>query len=65
MLFANSLFLTYQYGVDIWSLCLQNATGRYEEYFLFGCLLEASMIERKIGDKPVHFEMSVGMYQYH
>ncbi|XP_053394702.1 otoferlin-like isoform X2 [Mercenaria mercenaria] len=38
----------------------ENATGRYEEYFLFGCILEASMIERKIGDKPVHFEMSVG-----
>ncbi|KAL4236528.1 C2 domain [Mactra antiquata] len=37
-----------------------NSTGRYEEYFLFGCILEASMIERRIGDKPVHFEISIG-----
>ena len=40
----------------------QNATGRYEEYFLFGCFLEATMIEKKIGDKPVHFEVSVGKW---
>ncbi|XP_052775587.1 otoferlin-like isoform X2 [Mya arenaria] len=38
----------------------ENVLGRYEEYFLFGCFLEASMIEKKIGDKPVHFEVSVG-----
>ncbi|XP_046585626.1 otoferlin-like isoform X5 [Haliotis rubra] len=38
----------------------ENAAGRPEEYFLYGCFLEASMIEKKVGDKPVHFEISVG-----
>ena len=38
----------------------QSAAGRQDEYFLYGCFLEASMIERKVGDKPVHFEISIG-----
>ena len=38
----------------------QSAGGRQDEYFLYGCFLEASMIERKVGDKPVHFEISIG-----
>ncbi|XP_021379810.1 otoferlin-like isoform X8 [Mizuhopecten yessoensis] len=37
----------------------ENATGRVEEYFLFGCFLEASMIDKKVGDKPVRFEISI------
>uniref|UniRef100_A0AAY4ATQ3 Otoferlin n=1 Tax=Denticeps clupeoides TaxID=299321 RepID=A0AAY4ATQ3_9TELE len=27
-----------------------------EEFFFFGAFLEATMIDRKIGDKPIHFE---------
>ncbi|XP_076320149.1 otoferlin-like isoform X2 [Tachypleus tridentatus] len=38
----------------------ENVYGRNEEFFLYGCLLEACMIERKIGEKPIYFEVSVG-----
>lgn len=31
-----------------------------EEFFLFGALLEASMIDRKNGDKPITFEVTIG-----
>ncbi|KAK7913699.1 hypothetical protein WMY93_013910 [Mugilogobius chulae] len=31
-----------------------------ETFFLFGALFEASMIDRKIGDKPISFEFSLG-----
>lgn len=31
-----------------------------EEFFLFGAFLEASMIDRKIGDKPINFEVTIG-----
>uniref|UniRef100_A0A671QI43 Otoferlin n=1 Tax=Sinocyclocheilus anshuiensis TaxID=1608454 RepID=A0A671QI43_9TELE len=37
-----------------------NATGKIEEFFLFGCFLEATMIDRKIGDKPINFEVTIG-----
>ncbi|KAK6179510.1 hypothetical protein SNE40_011846 [Patella caerulea] len=37
-----------------------NAAGRPEEYFLFGCLMEATMIDKKMADKSVHFEISIG-----
>ncbi|CAM4651752.1 unnamed protein product [Leuciscus chuanchicus] len=39
-----------------------NATGKVEEFFLFGCFLEATMVDRKIGDKPIHFEVTIGNY---
>ncbi|XP_067312338.1 otoferlin [Pseudorasbora parva] len=39
-----------------------NATGKIEEFFLFGCFLEATMIDRKIGDKPINFEVTIGNY---
>ncbi|XP_059174098.1 otoferlin-like isoform X2 [Physella acuta] len=38
----------------------ETAAGRTEEYFLFGCFLEAAMIDKKVGDRPIHFEMSIG-----
>ncbi|KAM4558422.1 fer-1-like protein 6 isoform 1-T1 [Odontesthes bonariensis] len=31
-------------------------------FLLFGALLEATMIDRKIGDKPISFEFSLGNY---
>uniref|UniRef100_A0A8C2F5N2 Otoferlin b n=1 Tax=Cyprinus carpio TaxID=7962 RepID=A0A8C2F5N2_CYPCA len=37
-----------------------NATGKIEEFFLYGCFLEATMIDRKIGDKPINFEVTIG-----
>uniref|UniRef100_A0AAY4BAX5 C2 domain-containing protein n=1 Tax=Denticeps clupeoides TaxID=299321 RepID=A0AAY4BAX5_9TELE len=36
----------------------QSATGKVEEFFLFGAFLEATMIDRKIGDKPISFEVN-------
>ncbi|GIY69883.1 otoferlin [Caerostris darwini] len=34
--------------------------GRNDEFFLFGCVLEASMIDRKVGEKPIYFEVTLG-----
>lgn len=34
-----------------------------EEFFLFGAFLEASMIDRKNGEKPVTFEVTIGECQ--
>ncbi|XP_006028532.1 fer-1-like protein 6 [Alligator sinensis] len=33
-----------------------------EEFFLFGAFFEATMIDRKVGDKPISFEVSVGNF---
>ncbi|XP_042602465.1 otoferlin-like [Cyprinus carpio] len=40
----------------------QSATGKMEEFFLFGSFLEATMIDRKIGDKAISFEVTIGNY---
>lgn len=40
---------------------LQNCTGKMEEFFLFGSFLEATMIDRKNGDKPINFEVTIGL----
>nr|CAH7741241.1 unnamed protein product [Callosobruchus chinensis] len=34
--------------------------AKNEEFFLFATILEASMIDKKLGDKPVYFEISIG-----
>ncbi|KAM9563364.1 otoferlin isoform 16-T16 [Guaruba guarouba] len=44
------------------SVADQNCTGKMEEFFLFGAFLEATMIDRKIGDKPINFEVTIGNY---
>lgn len=41
-------------------MCPQNCTGKMEEFFLFGAFLEATMIDRKSGDKPISFEVTIG-----
>ena len=38
---------------------VQSATGKIEEFFLFGSFLEATMIDRKIGDKSISFEVTI------
>ncbi|MFT7797485.1 otoferlin isoform X5 [Arapaima gigas] len=43
----------------------ETATGKIEEFFLFGAFLEATMIDRKIGDKPISFEVTIGNYGNH
>ncbi|XP_066563265.1 otoferlin isoform X1 [Amia ocellicauda] len=40
----------------------ENVTGKIEEFFLFGAFLEATMVDRKIGDKPISFEVTIGNY---
>ncbi|XP_054617207.1 otoferlin isoform X8 [Dunckerocampus dactyliophorus] len=40
----------------------ESATGKMEEFFLFGAFLEATMIDRKIGDKSITFEITIGNY---
>uniref|UniRef100_A0AAX7UIX9 C2 domain-containing protein n=1 Tax=Astatotilapia calliptera TaxID=8154 RepID=A0AAX7UIX9_ASTCA len=39
-----------------------DATGKIEEFFVFGSFLEATMIDRKTGDKPISFEITIGNY---
>ncbi|XP_061563482.1 otoferlin isoform X2 [Cololabis saira] len=48
--------------VDSVSNISESATGKMEEFFLFGSFLEATMIDRKIGDKPITFEITIGNY---
>ncbi|XP_051629726.1 otoferlin [Manacus candei] len=40
----------------------ENCTGKMEEFFLFGAFLEATMIDRRVGDKPISFEVTIGNY---
>jgi len=41
-------------------LNVQNAVGRLEDFFLFGTILEANMIDKKLAEKPIKFELSIG-----
>uniref|UniRef100_A0A669EXJ4 Otoferlin n=1 Tax=Oreochromis niloticus TaxID=8128 RepID=A0A669EXJ4_ORENI len=34
------------------------------EFFLFSSFLEATMVDRKIGDKPIHFEVTIGTFHH-
>ncbi|XP_060519219.1 otoferlin-like isoform X2 [Cylas formicarius] len=34
--------------------------AKNEEFFLFSAIFDASMIDKKLGDKPVYFEISMG-----
>lgn len=36
------------------------AFGKSEEFFLFSSIFDANMIEKRIADKPIHFELSIG-----
>ncbi|KFR03803.1 Fer-1-like 6, partial [Nipponia nippon] len=35
---------------------------KFEEFLLFGTFFEATMIDRKVGDKPITFEVSIGNF---
>lgn len=39
----------------------QTAAGKEDQFQLYACFYEASMIERKVGDKMIQFEMSIGI----
>lgn len=38
----------------------QTSYGKNEEYFLFATIFDATMIDKRFGDKPMYFEISVG-----
>uniref|UniRef100_A0A8C4UIC5 Fer-1 like family member 6 n=1 Tax=Falco tinnunculus TaxID=100819 RepID=A0A8C4UIC5_FALTI len=35
---------------------------KFQEFLLFGTFFEATMIDRKVGDKPITFEVSIGNF---
>uniref|UniRef100_A0A673YZL2 Otoferlin n=1 Tax=Salmo trutta TaxID=8032 RepID=A0A673YZL2_SALTR len=43
-----------------WMVTIHWLPRKIEEFFLFGSFLEATMIDRKIGDKPISFEVTIG-----
>uniref|UniRef100_A0A8C7RCW0 Otoferlin a n=1 Tax=Oncorhynchus mykiss TaxID=8022 RepID=A0A8C7RCW0_ONCMY len=45
-----------------WVVTIHWLPWKIEEFFLFGSFLEATMIDRKIGDKPISFEVTIGNY---
>ncbi|XP_069701783.1 otoferlin-like [Periplaneta americana] len=38
----------------------ETSYGKNEEFFLFATIIDATMIDRKLGDKPIYFEISIG-----
>ncbi|XP_062979851.1 otoferlin isoform X1 [Elgaria multicarinata webbii] len=48
--------------VELATPVADNCTGKMEEFFLFGSFLEATMVDRKNGDKPINFEVTIGNY---
>lgn len=46
-------------------ITFQTAAGKEEQFQLFACLYEASMIDRKVGDKNIQFEMTIGKFERH
>jgi hypothetical protein len=39
---------------------LQTSYGKNEEFFLFSTIIDATMIDKKLGEKPLFFEISIG-----
>jgi len=40
----------------------QNSVGSTEDFFLFGCLMEANMIDRRLAEGTIRFELSIGNF---
>uniref|UniRef100_A0A1A8GLH4 Otoferlin n=2 Tax=Nothobranchius TaxID=28779 RepID=A0A1A8GLH4_9TELE len=59
---SPDLMSSSEVQVETVSNISESATGKMEEFFLFGSFLEATMIDRKIGDKPISFEITLGNY---
>lgn len=38
----------------------ETSYAKNEEFFLFASILDASMLDKKLGDKPAYFEISIG-----
>ena len=39
---------------------LKVGAGVMEEFFLFSSILDANMIDKKLADKPISFEVTIG-----
>nr|XP_005479778.1 fer-1-like protein 6 [Zonotrichia albicollis] len=48
--------------VEPFDVPLEIYEEKFEEFLLFGTFFEATMIDRKFGDKPISFEVSVGNF---
>ena len=48
--------------VEIINPLSEQGAGNIEEFFLFSSILEASMLDKKVADKNVQFELSMGNY---
>ncbi|XP_072218040.1 otoferlin isoform X6 [Leuresthes tenuis] len=59
---SREIFGSTEVQVESVSNISESATGKMEEFFLFGSFLEATMIDRKIGDKAITFEITIGNY---
>lgn len=38
----------------------ETAYARNEEFFLYATIMDSTMIDKKLGDKPMYFEISIG-----
>ncbi|XP_021575169.1 fer-1-like protein 6 [Carlito syrichta] len=48
--------------VELFDVPPEVVPEKYEDFLLFGAFFEATMIDRKIGEKPISFEVSVGNF---
>uniref|UniRef100_A0AAX7TEE1 C2 domain-containing protein n=1 Tax=Astatotilapia calliptera TaxID=8154 RepID=A0AAX7TEE1_ASTCA len=56
---SPEIFSSTEVHVESVSNISESATGKIEEFFVFGSFLEATMIDRKTGDKPISFEITI------
>ncbi|KAK3542372.1 hypothetical protein QTP86_025854 [Hemibagrus guttatus] len=59
---SSDITISSEVQVEPISNVSEVSTGKVEDFFLFGSFLEATMIDRKIGDKPINFEVTIGNY---
>ncbi|KAI8121686.1 Otoferlin [Lucilia cuprina] len=59
---TDNIEITTEKNVELepTQLISESSYSRNEEFFLFGSIVEASMIDKKISDKTVFFELSMG-----
>ncbi|TMW49673.1 hypothetical protein DOY81_005242 [Sarcophaga bullata] len=59
---TENIELTTEKNVELepTQLISESSYSRNEEFFLFGTIIEASMLDKKISDKTVFFELSMG-----
>uniref|UniRef100_A0A8C5FKL2 C2 domain-containing protein n=1 Tax=Gadus morhua TaxID=8049 RepID=A0A8C5FKL2_GADMO len=56
------MLFNHHMNEPLWVAVFQLNEEDKESFLLFGCVFEATLIDRKIGDKPISFELSVGQF---